>query len=66
MSGPRPTKERKTKLGQILTDLRIESGKTLKEVETESKVSATLISGYEMGKISPKMNTLSKVLDIYN
>tara|TARA_R100001594_G_scaffold128230_1_gene166361 strand:- start:1043 stop:1267 length:225 start_codon:yes stop_codon:yes gene_type:complete len=65
MSGPRPIKKRTTRLGQILTDLRVEARKTLSDVESEARVSATLISGYELGTISPRLETLTRVLDVY-
>jgi transcriptional regulator with XRE-family HTH domain len=62
---PRKPLKRSTALGQIITDLRMEEGLSTTELSKASGVSATLINGYERGKVSPNWKTLEKVLDVF-
>lgn len=50
-------------LGRILSELRQEAGLTQQELADRSGLSTAMISGYEQGKIEPRLITLGKLLN---
>lgn len=49
-----------------LFDLRTDRGMTLKEVADKSKIAPSTLHYYEQGKSSPTLDTLIKILNVYN
>jgi len=58
-------KERKTELGKILTDIRLEADLTIEEASDQVGVSTAEINAYELGKTNPSYKSLQKVLTGY-
>ena len=58
-------KERKTELGKILTDIRLEADLTIEQASDQAGISTAEINAYELGKTNPRYDSLQKVLNSY-
>ncbi len=55
----------KTKLGALLRAIRSSRSMTIKEVTTKAGVSSSLLSQIERNRISPSLDTLLQILEVY-
>ena len=55
----------KTKLGALLKTIRTSRHLTIKEVTTKAGVSSSLLSQIERNRISPSLDTLLQILEVY-
>ena len=55
----------KTKLGALLRAIRSSRHLTIKEVTTKAGVSSSLLSQIERNRISPSLDTLFQILEVY-
>ena len=55
----------KTKLGALLRTIRSSRNMTIKEVTTKAGVSSSLLSQIERNRISPSLDTLLQILEVY-
>ncbi|NOX32515.1 MAG: helix-turn-helix domain-containing protein [Deltaproteobacteria bacterium] len=55
----------KTKLGALLRAIRNSRHLTIKEVAAKAKVSSSLLSQIERNRISPSLDTLLQILEVY-
>ncbi len=55
----------KTKLGALLRTIRSSRKLTIKEVTTKAGVSSSLLSQIERNRISPSLDTLLQILEVY-
>ena len=55
----------KTKLGALLRTIRNSRQLTIKEVTTKAGVSSSLLSQIERNRISPSLDTLLQILEVY-
>jgi transcriptional regulator with XRE-family HTH domain len=55
----------KTKLGALLRAIRSSRNLTIKEVATKAGVSSSLLSQIERNRISPSLDTLLQILEVY-
>lgn len=55
----------KTKLGALLKAIRSSRNLTIKEVTAKAGVSSSLLSQIERNRISPSLDTLLQILDVY-
>ena len=58
-------KERKTELGKILTDIRLEADLTIEEASEQVGITSPELNAYELGKTNPSYKSLQKVLTGY-
>lgn len=52
-------------LGRVLRDVRLESGKRLKDIASEAEISAPYVSQIESGKREPQREVMDRLLDSY-
>jgi transcriptional regulator with XRE-family HTH domain len=57
--------KRKDLFGEILTQIREEAGMTTAEAARESGLFPHQINDWELGKISPTLRTLERLLNLY-
>jgi transcriptional regulator with XRE-family HTH domain len=55
----------KTKLGALLRTIRSSRNLTIKEVTTKAGISSSLLSQIERNRISPSLDTLLQILEVY-
>lgn len=55
----------KSDAGKILTDLRVKTGKSMREVADDLNISLSAISYYESGKRTPRDNIKSSLAQYY-
>lgn len=60
-----PKKQMKTKLGALLRAIRNARHLTIKEVAAKAGVSSSLLSQIERNRISPSLDTLLQLLEVY-
>jgi len=65
MARGKPRGKRKDVFGDILTQLREEAGMTQQQAADASGVNKRLIWSWEMGRVSPTLRTLDRLLAVY-
>jgi transcriptional regulator with XRE-family HTH domain len=65
MARGKPRGKRKDVFGDILTQLREETGWTQQQAADASGVNKRLIWSWEMGRVSPTLRTLDRLLAVY-
>ena len=65
MARGKPRGKRKDVFGDILTQLREEAGMTQQQAADASGVNKRLIWSWEMGRVSPTLRTLDRLLVVY-
>ena len=61
----RPRKKRQDQFAEILTQLREEADMTQQQAAEASGVHVRVIQSWEMGRVSPTLRTLDRLLAVY-
>jgi len=61
----RPRKKRQDQFAEILTQLREEAGWTQQQAAEASGVHVNVVQSWEMGRVSPTLRTLDRLLAVY-